>query len=169
MHFCICVLWPKLSLRKHYNCEKQTCERKPSLLRALPGNSLRSSAIGKKEHQCSEMKMSLGTCVPQKLWVNQNVFVHIFPLICMIISQMTYLHCKFILHWQCPYIFLFQVFLTAFVHVVIDLQNISTPNDLTNLYDSVCPDFAATLAAPSLETLLECCTFLSPPQLLRNR
>lgn len=92
------------------------------------------------------MKMSLSTCVPQKLWVNQNVFVHIFPSICMIISQMTYLHCKFILNWQCLYIFLFQAFLTAFVHVVNDLQNISTPNGLTNPYGSVCPDFSAPLA-----------------------
>lgn len=63
VHFCICVLWPKLSLRKHYNCEKQTCES-PVFWGLFLGTACAPPLLERKN-----------TNVPRWKWVSVHVFL----------------------------------------------------------------------------------------------
>lgn len=100
---------------------------KTSLLQALPQSSMLDTAIGLKEHQCSEIKMCLRKCVPKNLWLNQSSFIHIVALICtIIISPMTYFQCGFVfLRLMMPASDFVSNVPNSFVHFV-NYKNIST-------------------------------------------
>lgn len=90
--FWICVSQPKVSI-----ATVSSEPVKSSLLQALPRSSKLYTARGVEEHQRWEIKMCLRKCVPKNLRLNQNSFIHIVALICIVIfSQMTYFQCSFV-------------------------------------------------------------------------